>query len=203
MVNYQQKLDMILKELEKEKTTPKILLHSCCAPCSSYVITYLSGYFAIDLLYYNPNIMPIEEYNKRKSEQIRFLKEVKTKNPINFIDSDYDNENFLKLIKGYENEKEGGTRCHICYRLRLEAAAKAGRARDCGYFLSTLSVSPYKNAQIINEIGEELSKIYGIKHLPNDFKKRGGYQKSIELSKEYNLYRQNYCGCVFSKRDEI
>jgi len=203
MVNYQQKLDMILKELEKEKTTPKILLHSCCAPCSSYVITYLSGYFAIDLLYYNPNIMPIEEYNKRKSEQIRFLKEVKTKNPINFIDSDYDNENFLKLIKGYENEKEGGTRCHICYRLRLEAAAKAGRARDCGYFLSTLSVSPYKSAQIINEIGEELSKIYGIKHLPNDFKKRGGYQKSIELSKEYNLYRQNYCGCVFSKRDEI
>lgn len=196
--NYQRKLDELINNLSG---IPRLLLHSCCAPCSSYCLEYLSRYFAITVLYYNPNISPREEFLKRAEEQRRLISELPAENPVELVVDDYNPNDFFSAVKGLEDCKEGGKRCFVCYRLRLERAARYAAAHGFDYFCSTLSISPLKNAQKLNEIGEELSEIYKVPNLPNDFKKKGGYLRSIELSREYGLYRQNYCGCVFSKRE--
>ena len=195
-MNYQLELEKIIKENNGIKT---LLLHSCCAPCSSYVLEYLSDYFEITVLYYNPNIYPLEEYNKRKNEQIRFINEFKSKNKISFLDCDYDNDIYDKLVKGLENEPERGIRCHKCYRLRMEKTCILAKQNNFDFFGTTLTVSPYKNSSVLNEIGKSLQEEYNIKYLFSDFKKKEGYKRSIELSRIYNLYRQNYCGCIHSK----
>ena len=195
-INYQRRLDELLKTLDG---TPRLLLHSCCAPCSSYCLEYLSQFFSITDLFYNPNICPKSEFDKRAEELRRLLGELPVKNPVTLIVDEYDPEEFFSAVKGLENCAEGGERCFVCYRLRLERAAKYAAEHGFDYFCSTLSISPLKNAQKLNEIGSELSGIYKVENLPNDFKKKGGYLRSIELSREYELYRQNYCGCVFSK----
>ena len=192
------------KEILSNITTPKkLLLHSCCAPCSSHVITTLTNYFDITILYYNPNISPIEEYQKRKEEQIRLIKEISKVNKIDIIDCDYDNNLYEEKIKGYEQCPERGARCNICFNLRLEKTAKLAKEKKYDYFCTTLTVSPYKNTDLINQIGESLSQKYHINWLYSDFKKDNGYKNSIELSKKYNLYRQNYCGCIYSQRKDI
>ena len=199
-MNYQIILDETLKEIITSKEKPKLLLHVCCAPCSSYVLEYLNEYFDITVFYYNPNISSSAEYEKRLNEEIRFVHEYPFKSNINIIPGEYDNDKFEDLIKGLEEEKEGGARCFKCYRLRLEESAKYAKDNNFDYFTTTLSISPYKNSKVLNEIGHELSEKYGIKYLYSDFKKRNGYKRSIELSHEYNLYRQDYCGCHFSKK---
>ena len=196
--NYQRRLDELINNLSG---TPRLLLHCCCAPCSSYVLEYLSRFFEITCLFYNPNISPAEEYEKRAEELRRLISEQPHKNPVSIIVEKYNPKDFFAAVKGYEHIKEGGERCFRCYRLRLEMAAKYAKEYNFDYFCSTLSISPLKNARKLNDIGEELSEIYKISHLPNDFKKKGGYKRSIELSAEYDLYRQNYCGCVFSKNE--
>ena len=202
-MNYQLELEKELTKIENKKEVPSLLLHSCCAPCSSYVLEYLSNYFKITILYYNPNISPEEEFIKRCEEQQRLIKEMPLKNKVSFISGVYDNDRYEDIIEGLQNEKEGGIRCHKCYRMRLEEAAKKAKKEGYDYFTTTLSISPYKNAKVLNEIGEELAKIYEVKYLYADFKKKDGYKRSIELSKEYNLYRQDYCGCKYSKRIDI
>ncbi|MBE6901118.1 MAG: epoxyqueuosine reductase QueH [Ruminococcaceae bacterium] len=199
MENYQKQLDRLVAELGDK--TPSLLLHSCCAPCSSYCIEYLSQYFAVTILYYNPNIAPEEEFFKRAAEQQRLVAEMPLKNPVSVIVDEYDADEFYSAVKGMEKLPEGGERCFVCYRLRLERAARYAAEHGFDYFCSTLSISPLKNAAKLNEIGQELSEIYPVQHLPSDFKKKNGYKRSIELSHEYGLYRQNYCGCVFSKRE--
>ncbi len=197
--NYDKWMQEIIEKNQELEIVPTLLLHTCCAPCSSAVIERLSKYFRITVFYYNPNIEPLEEYLKRKEEQKRFLSEVTTPYPISFLDCDYEHEEFIQLSKGLENEKEGGPRCLKCYRLRLlKTALKAGELHF-DYFGTSLTVSPYKNAQALNQIGEELQKKFNVKYLYSDFKKRNGYKRSIELSKDYHLYRQDYCGCSFSK----
>ena len=198
-INYHK---LCLEEISKLNNTPKILLHSCCAPCSSYVITFLSNYFDITILYYNPNIAPQEEYEKRKNEQIKLIKTLNTKNKLDFLDCDYENNIYNEVIKGYENIPEGGSRCHICFNLRLEKTAKLAKLNNYDYICSTLTVSPHKNSKVINEIGEKISNKYNIKWLYSDFKKNEGFKQSIELSKKYDLYRQDYCGCIHSKKDK-
>ena len=198
--NYQKELDKVLTRLEDFSRTPRLLLHSCCAPCSSYVLEYLSGYFNITVYYYNPNIYPPEEYQKRVTEIQRLIKEMPLKKPVEFVEGPYDPERFFIMAKGLENVPEGGKRCFSCYRLRMEAAAAYAKEHGFDYFTTTLSISPLKNACKINEIGEELAEIYKVSHLPSDFKKKNGYKRSVELSGEYHLYRQNYCGCVYSRR---
>lgn len=200
-INYQKRLDNIIENNKREDLLPSLLLHSCCAPCSSYTIEYLSSYFKISVLYYNPNISPREEYEKRKAEQIRLIKSLPVKNAVSFVDCDYDCNEFFEIARGYENCREGGERCFRCYELRLRKAAEEAEKGGYDYFCTTLSISPLKNAQKINEIGERLSEEYGVLWLPSDFKKREGYKRSIELSKEYSLYRQNFCGCVYSRRE--
>ncbi len=200
-MNFSKTLDKELELISENRKKVSLLLHSCCAPCSSYVISYLNKYFDITVLYYNPNIYPYEEYLKRKNEQIRLINEMEHVNNLSIIDCDYDNDKYERLIKGLENEKEGGSRCHICYKLRLEKTAMMASDGNYDYFSTTLTVSPYKNSKILNEIGESLAVKYNIKWLYSDFKKKDGYKKSVELSKKYNLYRQDYCGCIYSKRD--
>jgi hypothetical protein len=200
-INYQNILDNIIAENTREDILPSLLLHSCCAPCSSYTIEYLSNYFKITVLYYNPNISPLEEYEKRKAEQIRLINSMPTKNKVAFLDCDYNSKEFFDIAKGYEACREGGERCFRCYELRLDKTARLAKENGFDYFCTTLSISPLKNAQKINEIGYAVSEKYGVAWLPSDFKKREGYKRSIELSKEYNLYRQNFCGCIFSKRE--
>ena len=190
-------LEDIIQEITINKKVPKLLLHSCCAPCSSYVPLYLSQYFKITVFFYNPNIMPILEYQRRLEEQKRLLTFISSKYPINFIEGDYDNDSFLEQIKGLEMEPEGHKRCLKCYLLRLTKTAQQA-SNNYDYFATTLTVSPYKNAKIINEIGTSLEKEFKVKYLPSDFKKKDGYKKSIDLAKKYNLYRQQYCGCQFS-----
>ncbi len=192
-----------LKELENIKEPKKLLLHSCCAPCSSHVISFLTKYFDITILYYNPNISPKSEYDKRKEEQIRLIKEIDKENKIDIIDCDYDNDKYEKAIKGYENEPERGSRCTICFDLRLDKTAFLAKKLNYDYFCTTLTVSPYKNSNLINEIGKKKEEKYDVKWLYSDFKKENGYKHSIELSKEYNLYRQHYCGCIYSKENDI
>lgn len=189
------------EELKNIKDTKKILLHSCCGPCSTAVIQELTPYFDITILYYNPNISPKEEYEKRKKEQLKLLKEINHKNKLDFIDCDYENEIYEEKIKGYENCKERGPRCTICFNLRLEKTAQIAKQKGFDYFCTTLTISPYKNAPLINKIGEKLAQKYQIKWLYSDFKKNNGYKESIELSKKYNLYRQDYCGCIYSKKE--
>ena len=190
-------LEDIIQEITINKKVPKLLLHSCCAPCSSYVLLYLSQYFKITVFFYNPNIMPILEYQRRLEEQKRLLTFISSKYPIDFIEGDYDNDSFLEQIKGLEKEPEGHKRCLKCYLLRLTKTAQQA-SNNYDYFATTLTVSPYKNAKIINEIGTSLEKEFKVKYLPSDFKKKDGYKKSIDLAKKYNLYRQQYCGCQFS-----
>ncbi len=197
--NYQKELTQILDTIQASGSTPRLLLHSCCAPCSSYVLEYLSKYFAITVLYYNPNIAPREEYEHRKAEQIRLIHQGNWQNPVSILDCDWDNDAFVSMAKGMESEPEGGIRCFACYALRLSAAAKAAKEQGFDYFTTTLSISPLKNAEKLNSIGEQLAKEYGVPHLPADFKKKEGYKRSIELSRQFDLYRQNYCGCIYSK----
>ena len=191
------------KQLENLGSKKRLLLHSCCAPCSSHVISFLTKYFDITILYYNPNISPKEEYLKRKEEQIRLINEIDKINKVDIIDCDYDNDLYEKSIKGYESCPERGDRCTICFNLRLGFTAKMASELKYDYFCSTLSVSPYKNAKLINEIGKQMEEKYNIKWLYSDFKKADGYKKSIELSHKYNLYRQDYCGCKYSVRNKI
>ena len=195
-MNYQNKLEELVSSLNY---VPKLLLHSCCAPCSSRCIEYLSNYFDITVLYYNPNISPQEEYEKRKKEQIRFLKEFSSKNKLDILDVEYNYNDFLDIVKGLEQEKEGGIRCFKCYQLRLEKTAILAKENNFDYFGTTLTVSPYKNSSKLNEIGSLLEKKYNVPYLYSDFKKKDGYKSSILLSNKYNLYRQNYCGCIYSK----
>ena len=197
--NYQKELDAKIAGLHGE--VPTLLLHSCCAPCSSYVLEYLSQYFSITLFYYNPNIYPPTEYEHRVEEQQRLIHSLPAVHPISFCPGPYDSDRFYKLTRGMENVPEGGERCFACYKLRMEAAAKYAAGHHFDFFTTTLSISPLKNAQRLNEIGEALAEEYGVPHLPSDFKKQEGYKRSIQLSADYNLYRQDFCGCVFSKKE--
>ncbi|MBQ8472393.1 MAG: epoxyqueuosine reductase QueH [Bacilli bacterium] len=199
-MNYQVVLDETLKKLDGKK---KLLLHACCAPCSSYVIEYLSEYFDITILYYNPNIDTEEEFNHRLRELKRFVKEFKTKNPVKVISLGYDNKEYLDEVVGLEKELEGGSRCYKCFKLRLTKSCLYARSNNFDYFTTTLTISPLKNSRILNEIGHDLEQEYGINYLYSDFKKREGYKRSIVLSNKYNLYRQDYCGCQFSKNKKI
>lgn len=242
--NYQKELDQLLGQITDGKgqhPAPKLFLHSCCAPCSSYVLEYLSQYFQITVFYYNPNIYPEEEYFKRVEEQKEFIRQFqqnmgqeniqgksfacsqqnigqagggkgsacqplqsgKTRvfHRIGFLEGGYDKEKFYQMAKGLESLKEGGERCFRCYGLRLRETAQRAKELGMDYFTTTLSISPLKNAAKLNEIGEELAEEYGIRYLSSDFKKREGYKRSVELSKEYGMYRQDYCGCIFSMQE--
>lgn len=199
--NYQRELNQTIERLVKEGRVPRLLLHSCCAPCSSYVLEYLSEYFSITVFYYNPNIFPAEEYEKRVKEQEALIEKLPAKHRISFLEGPYEQERFYEMAKGLEREPEGGERCFRCYHLRLLEAAQMARAGGFDYFTTTLSISPLKNVHKLNEIGEKLAWEYGVDYLNSDFKKRDGYKRSIELSKEYGLYRQDYCGCVYSLRE--
>nr|MCR4926120.1 epoxyqueuosine reductase QueH [Clostridiales bacterium] len=200
-LNYQKMLDEIIEDIKKEGYTPSLLLHSCCGPCSSYVLEYLTQYFKVTLLYYNPNIQPKEEYLKRVETQKQIIAELPVKNKVDFIEGDYDDRKFFEAVKGFENEREGGLRCERCFRLRMEQTALLAKEKGFDFFTTTLSVSPHKNADILHSVGIDMQEKYGVKYLPADFKKREGYKRSIELSKKYNLYRQNYCGCIFSLKE--
>ena len=199
--NYQRELNQTIERLVKEGQVPRLLLHSCCAPCSSYVLEYLSEYFSITVFYYNPNIFPAEEYEKRVKEQEALIEKLPAKHRISFLEGPYEQERFFEMAKGLEKVPEGGERCFRCYHLRLLEAAQMARAGGFDYFTTTLSISPLKNVHKLNEIGEKLAREYGVAYLNSDFKKRDGYKRSIELSKEYGLYRQDYCGCVYSLRE--
>ena len=198
--NYQKELDQLIERMEEGKV-PTLLLHSCCAPCSSYVLEYLAEYFEITVFYYNPNIYPPEEYEKRVEELQRLMENLPVKNPLHFVNGRYDPREFYQAVKGLEGIPEGGERCFACYELRMRESAKLAAVGKFDYFTTTLSISPLKNAEKINEIGKRLEEAYGVRHLPSDFKKKNGYKRSVELSAQYGLYRQDYCGCVFSKRE--
>ncbi len=199
-MNYQLELDNIIRGLEGR---PRLLLHSCCGPCSSYVLEYLTEFFEITVLYYNPCIAPTDEYEHRKAVQKSLITKMNSEGKdISFCECDYNHDLFLKIASGLESEREGGERCHKCYRQRLEYTAEVARRENYDFFTTTLTVSPYKNATVLNELGLEISRNYGVNYLVSDFKKREGYKRSIELSKVYNLYRQDYCGCEFSIRGE-
>ena len=204
-INYQKELDKITAQIGEnlpEERKPHLLLHACCAPCSSYVLEYLTRFFHVTLYYYNPNITPDTEYRKRVEEVRRLIAEAgyEARGQVTLLEGVYDPERFFAMAKGMEDLLERGERCYHCYALRMEEAAREAARLHADYFTTTLSISPHKNAQWINEIGERLAETYGVRHLPSDFKKKGGYLRSIALSEQYHLYRQNYCGCVFSKR---
>lgn len=196
--NYQKELDNIIAGHGQRREAPTLFLHSCCAPCSSYVLEYLSAFFRITVFYYNPNIYPAEEYEKRVEEQKNLIERLPSVYPIEFVEGAYDKERFYEMAKGLEQVPEGGERCFRCYELRLRETARLAAERGFDYFTTTLTISPLKNAAKLNEIGGLLGEEYQTVWLPSDFKKKNGYKRSIELSKEYNLYRQDYCGCVFS-----
>lgn len=200
-INYQAELDGVLSRIKAENSLPRLLLHACCAPCSSYVLEYLTEYFDITVYFYNPNITSADEYKKRAYELERLISLMPHKNPIGLTVCDHVPERFYGITKGLEDLPEGGVRCFGCYRERLEATAlyMKEHADDYDYFATTLTVSPHKNAEKLNEIGAELAVKYGVTYLPSDFKKREGYKRSIELSREYSLYRQDFCGCEFSR----
>lgn len=199
--NYQKELEELLTNVKEQNTVPTLFLHSCCAPCSSYVLEYLSQYFQITVFYYNPNIYPEEEYYKRVEEQKRFIERFPAKYKISFVEGNYDKDRFYAMAKGLEFVPEGGERCFACYELRLREAAEYAKERKMDYFTTTLSISPMKNAEKLNEIGDRLAQEYGIKYLTSDFKKKNGYKRSVEISEEYGMYRQDYCGCVFSMQE--
>ena len=198
-INYQKELEKIIDKNIKNNETPKLLLHACCAPCSSYCLEYLSQYFEIVLFYFNPNISLKEEYEYRLEEEKRLISLMEFKNPVTIVESTYNPKEFFEAVKGLENEPEGGKRCAECFKLRLKATAEKAKELNADYFTTTLTISPLKNAQLLNTIGEAYAEEYGVKWLYSDFKKKEGYKRSIILSKKYNLYRQDYCGCVFSK----
>ena len=201
--NYQKELDRLIGQYQKEGRTPSVLLHVCCAPCSSYCLEYLSEFFDITVYYYNPNITKPEEYAYRLSEEKRYIAlRTDFRHPVGMTESEYDPKVFFEAVKGLEKEPEGGARCEQCFRLRLEASAKKAKELGMDCFTTTLTISPLKNAALLNEIGEETGERYGVMWLPSDFKKKEGYKRSIVLSHEYDLYRQNYCGCVFSRSSE-
>ena len=193
-VNY----DKLMQEELRGARDKRLLLHSCCAPCSSHCLSELSPQIGVTVLYYNPNLDCAEEYEKRKREQLRFLRETGL---ADFLDCDYAPEDYLAAVRGLEEEKEGGARCAVCFRLRLDRTAREAKARGFDYFATTLTVSPLKNAKLINTIGFAVAEEVGVPYLPSDFKKRGGYLHSVKLSEEYGLYRQDYCGCAFSKAE--
>lgn len=197
--NYQLELDRILEKLNKENK-PSLLLHSCCAPCSSYVLEYLHKYFRITVYFYNPNITEKAEYDKRIQEVKRLIKEMKLVD-VDVLEGEHDPKAFFSMAAKWPGEKEGGLRCYDCYKMRLMSTAKMAAEKEYDYFTTTLSISPHKNAQWLNELSEEAAGFYGVNTLPADFKKRNGYKRSIELSAEYDLYRQDYCGCIFSKKE--
>ncbi|MCC8152453.1 MAG: epoxyqueuosine reductase QueH [Lachnospiraceae bacterium] len=225
--NYQKELDKIIAELQAQGKVPTLLLHSCCAPCSSYVLENLSQYFSITVFYYNPNITDAEEYHHRVEEQKRLIAELPTVHPVTFAEGNYEPERFFEAVRGLEHIPEGGERCRKCFELRLSETAKLAAERGYDYFTTTLTISPLKNAEVLNEIGQRMAAEYsgngcrldcpdkndwekngsiepcsmGAKYLLSDFKKRDGYKRSIELSKDYGLYRQDYCGCVFSEME--
>lgn len=204
-MNYQKELEKLLEQLT-DKKAGRLLLHSCCAPCSSYVLEYLKEYFKITVFYYNPNITQTEEYWKRAEEQKRLISRMNEAqnaagHTIEWIESRYEPIRFLEAVKGLESCAEGGERCEKCFRLRLEETAAAAKKLEMDYFTTTLSISPLKNAVLLNRIGMEMGRKYGVNWLPSDFKKKNGYKRSVELSAEYGLYRQNYCGCIYSKRE--
>ncbi|MBS6396045.1 MAG: epoxyqueuosine reductase QueH [Clostridiales bacterium] len=199
--NFQKELDKQIGLLEQEQQVPSLLLHSCCAPCSSYVLEYLSQYFRITVFYYNPNIYPESEYAVRVEEQMRFIQNLPARYPVDFLEGAYIPKDFYNCAKGMEHLPEGGERCFACYRLRLAESARIASEKGYDYFATTLSISPLKNAEKLNEIGEALAEQYKIRWLPNDFKKRNGYKRSTELSKEYGMYRQDYCGCIYSFKE--
>lgn len=201
MRNFQKELEKIIEENEKNGVVPSLLLHSCCAPCSSYCLEYLSNHFKITVLYYNPNLYPSEEYERRVGEQRKLVSALPAKYPISLVEMKGDPQEFFNAVKGLENTGEGGERCFACFRLRLEKAARYAKKKNFDYFTTTLTISPLKNAQKLNEIGEAAGEKFGVSHLPSDFKKKNGYKRSVELSKLYELYRQDYCGCVFSKKE--
>ncbi len=194
--DYQKQLDLLINGLCDGKK-PRLLIHSCCGPCSSYVLEYLSKHFEITLFYYNPNIFPAEEYEKRLQNQKKVLEKTDW---ATLMPSEYDHGEFLSSVKGLENEPEGGKRCAECFKIRLEKTAAKAKENGFDYFATTLSVSPHKNAALLGQLGEQIGEKYGVPHLPSDFKKREGYKRSIELSKELDLYRQDFCGCEFSHR---
>ena len=196
--NYQLMLEETIREITEANKVPKLLLHSCCAPCSSYCLEYLSDYFEITVFYYNPNIYPDEEYFHRAREQQAFIERFPAKHPISFVEGDFDKERFFQSVKGLENEPERGARCNVCFELRLGEAASMAREMNMDYFTTTLSISPMKDAALLNDIGSKMEEKYGVKYLHSDFKKKNGYKRSCELSQEYGMYRQDYCGCVFS-----
>ena len=200
--NYQKELERIIIENEKQGKVPTLLLHSCCAPCSSYCIEYLSQFFKITIFYYNPNITEQEEYAKRVEEQKRFIQQFRAKYKVEFIEGNYEPERFFEIAKGYEKMPEGGERCFRCYEMRLRETGRVAKEKGFDYFTTTLSISPLKNAQKLNELGERLSGEWNVAYLYSDFKKKEGYKRSIALSAEYDLYRQNFCGCIYSKQKE-
>lgn len=191
-VNFQKETDRILETLSER---PRLLLHSCCGPCSTYALSYLTQYFDVTILYYNPNIQPAEEYEKRLSYQRRVLEHI----PAKILECDYDGDTFNAAVRGLETEPEGGTRCTVCFRLRLEETARQAAAYGFPWYCTTLTVSPHKDAARINQLGREIGEAYGVHWLPSDFKKRDGYLQSIRMAAAFNLYRQNYCGCVYSQ----
>ena len=199
-MNYQKELEKILDTIDI-KSKPKLLLHACCGPCSSYVIEYLSKYFDITIYYYNPNIYPKEEYERRLEELKKFVNTFN--NGVKVIEELYDPEDYNKAVKNLEHLGEKSIRCYNCYEFRMNKAALYAKENNYDYFTTTLSISPHKNSNWINEIGNNLEKEYGIKYLYSDFKKKNGYKRSLELSKEYNLYRQDYCGCKYSKKERL
>lgn len=198
-INYQKRMEEEIAKIRQNEAVPKLLLHSCCGPCSTYCIQTLSEYFSVTVYYFNPNIYPPKEYACRAAEQKRFIEQFPVKHPVSFVEGPFDPKEFYDYIRGYEKEPEGGERCFLCYRLRLEKTAEYAKQNQFDYFTTTLSISPLKNAAKLNEIGGELAEKYDILYLFSDFKKKEGYKKSTEISREYGMYRQYYCGCVFSK----
>ena len=193
--NYQLETDKCIEALSGQK--PRLLLQSCCGPCSSYVLEYLTQFFDVTVLYYNPNIQPEAEYEKRLYYQREVLKHI----PAKLMECDYDGAAFEAIARGYENAPEGGERCTRCFLLRLEETAKRAAAGGFDYYCTTLTVSPHKDAERINRIGAEMGEKYGVAWLPSDFKKRDGYLRSIQLAKEFDLYRQDWCGCRYSHKE--
>lgn len=199
--NYQKEQDAVLAALGKEGARPRLLLHACCAPCSSAVLERLCPHFDVTLYFYDPNIFPEAEYRKRLDELRRLVTCLPEAAGVEVIAPEYRPEAFFTAVRGLEDVPEGGARCAACFRLRLDAAARYAAENGFGYFTTTLSVSPLKNAALLNGVGEEMGEKYGVRHLPSDFKKHDGYKRSVELSALYGLYRQDFCGCVYSKRE--
>ncbi len=198
--NYQRELDKVIEENQRAGKIPRLLLHVCCAPCSSYCLEYLSQYFRITVYYFNPNISIKEEYLHRLNEEKRLISEMEFENPVDIIEGVYNPQMYFDAVKGLENEPEGGKRCEKCFELRLNSAAETAKKGGYDYFTTTLTISPLKNAQLLNDTGAAAGKAHGVSWLYSDFKKKEGYKRSIVLSKEHNLYRQNYCGCIFTSR---